>query len=341
VGSSSGSVRVRLLAVLAAIVVAAALKATQPVTLPLAAAIFLIVLAWPLQLRLERGLPRPLAYVVTGLVVIGTLAAFVARVAWSLSVVLDRVPEFVQRLAELRADVTGWAEERELPIGDETDELGAGSMAPVIASLWHAGAMLFLTIAFFGLGLTEVRRFRARLIAFDTARGEQLLGGIREASRKVRGFVVALTLAGLIGGVASFGYALALGLEHALVWAFLAYLLNYIPVVGSTLAVFPPTLWALVQFDGVGRPLAVLIGFGAIQFVVGNYIAPHFESRFTTISPLIVLVSIVVWWWVWGPIGAVLGVPLTVAGIDASRHFGGTRWIAALLAEQPPANTSQ
>jgi AI-2 transport protein TqsA len=334
-GVSSSSIRTRLLAVLVIAVVAAALKATQAVTMPLAAAIFLIVLAWPLQLRLERVVPRAPAYFVTSLAVIGTLAAFIAMVAWSLSVVLDRVPEFVQRLAELRADVTGWAEERELPIGDDGDELGAGAAAPLIASLWQAGAMLFLTIAFFGLGLTEVHRFRARLIALNAARGERALAGIRETCRKVRGFVIALTLAGLLGGVASFAWALALGLEHAPVWAFLAYLLNYIPVVGSTLAVFPPTLWALVQFDGIARPAAVLGGFGVIQFVVGNYIAPHFESRFTSISPLIVLVSIVVWWWIWGPIGAVLGVPLTVACIDASRHFDGTRWIAALLAEQP------
>jgi AI-2 transport protein TqsA len=332
---SSGSIRTRLLAVLVAVVAAAALKATQTVTMPLAAAIFLIVIIWPLQLRLERIVPRPLAYLVTSLVVIGVLAAFIAMVAWSLTVVLDRVPDFVQRLAELRDDLMGWAEERELPISDDTDELGAGTVAPLIASLWQAGAMLFLTIAFFALGLTEVRRFRARLIALDSARGERALAGIRETSRKVRGFLLALTLAGLLGGVASLGYALALGLEHALVWAFLAYLLNYIPVVGSTLAVFPPTLWSLVQFDGLARPAAVLVGFGVIQFVVGNYIAPHFESRFTTISPLIVLVSIVVWWWIWGPIGAVLGVPLTVAAIDASRHFDGTRWIAALLAERP------
>jgi AI-2 transport protein TqsA len=334
--TEKADVRDRLLAVLVVVAVAAALKLTQPVTLPLAAAIFIIVLAWPLQEWLERALPRGLAYGVTVLTVLVLLAAFIAATVWSLGVVLERAPDFMQRLGELRERIGGWAEERELPIadvGEDDGAVGAETIAPLVASLWRGGAILFLTVAFFVLALVEVRRFRAKLTGFFGARGEHALDSIRDVGGKVRGFLVALTIAGLLSGVASLFYGLALGLEHVLVWAFLAYLLNYIPVVGSTLAVFPPTLWALVQFDGFGRPLAVLLGFGAIQFIVGNYVAPIFEARYTRISPLVVLVSIVLWGFLWGPIGAVLGVPLTVAIVTACGHMEGTRWIAALLAD--------
>lgn len=326
--------RARLLGVLVIVAVGGALKVTQPVTLPLVTAAFILVFAWPLELRLERSMPRALAYLLTILSVLIVLATFITMIALSLRVMIERAPDFIERVQQLRQDLSGWAEERELPITTEGNGVGAETIAPVLASLWQAGAMLFLTIAFFILALGEVRRFRDKLIGHYGQRGEHALEGIRDVAGKVRGFLLALTLAGLLGGVASLIYGFALGLEHVLVWAFLAYLLNYIPVVGSTLAVFPPTLWSLVQFEGVGRPIAVLIGFGAIQFIVGNYIAPLFESRYTKISPLIVLVSIVLWWWIWGPIGAVLGVPLTVAIVMACSYFDSTKWISVLLSER-------
>jgi AI-2 transport protein TqsA len=340
------SVRNRLLAILAVIAVVGALKVTQPVTLPLATAIFLLVLFWPLQAWLQARVPRPLAYAVTILAMLLVIAGFMAAVGWSLAVVVERAPEVVERARQLQAELGGWAEERELPIGggatgDEgpgDDGAGAGAIGeallPALAALWAAGAGLFLTLAFFVLALGEVRAFRRRLVAHFGARGERALVAVREIGGKSRGFFLALTLAGLLAGGLSLAYGFALGLEHVLVWAFLAYLLNYIPVVGPTLAVFPPALWALVQFDGVARPLAVLVGFGAIQFVVGNYIAPRFEGRYTRVSPLIVLVSILLWWWVWGPVGAVLGVPITVAALVACGHAPATRWIPALLAEE-------
>ncbi len=326
--------RARLLGVLVIVAVAGALKLTQPVTLPLVTAVFILVFAWPLERWLERAMPRALAYLLTILAVLLVLAAFIAMIALSFSVIVERAPDFMQRVQQLQQELSGWAEERELPIVGEGNGVGAETIAPVLASLWQAGAMLFLTIAFFILALGEVRRFRDKLTGHFGERGERALEGIRDVSGKVRGFLLALTLAGLLGGVASLIFGWAIGLEHVLVWAFLAYLLNYIPVVGSTLAVFPPTLWSLVQFDGIGRPVAVLLGFGAIQFIVGNYIAPKFESRYTKISPLIVLVSIVLWWWIWGPVGAVLGVPLTVTIVMACSYFDSTQWISMLLSER-------
>jgi AI-2 transport protein TqsA len=330
---TQASIRNRLLAIGIAIAVVGALKVTQPVTLPLAAAVFLLVLAWPLQLGLERRLPRGVAYLLTTLAVLLTLAAFMAAIGWSLTGMAERAPEIIERAQQLRDDLSGMAEERDLPIGDAGGGLGGEAVVPVFTAMWAAGAMIFLTIAFFVLALVEVRDFRRRLLDHFGERGERALAATREIGRKVRGFMFAITLAGLLAGFASLAYGFALGLEHVLVWAFLAYLLNYLPVVGSTIAVFPPTLWALVQFDGMGRPLAVLLGFGMIQFVVGNYIAPKFEGRYTRVSPLVVLFSILFWWWVWGPVGAVLGVPITVGILVACGHFPATQWINALFAE--------
>jgi len=98
-------------------------------------------------------------------------------------------------------------------------------------------------------------------------------------------------------------------------------------------AVIPPTLFALVQFDGPGRVLAVFLGMGFIEFAIGNFVDPKIAGRFMSLSALVALWVIAFWGWVWGILGALLGIPLTVAVVIICSHFDGTRWIAALLTD--------
>jgi predicted PurR-regulated permease PerM len=126
-----------------------------------------------------------------------------------------------------------------------------------------------------------------------------------------------------------------MGLDFAFVWGVLAFLLNYIPTIGSAVAVIPPTLFSLVQFDSLGRPLAVLLGMVLLQIVFGNYVDPLIEGRLLALSPMVVLASVVFWGWVWGVPGALLGVPITIGIVIAADHFPKTRWIARMLAEEP------
>jgi predicted PurR-regulated permease PerM len=120
------------------------------------------------------------------------------------------------------------------------------------------------------------------------------------------------------------------------VWGFLAFLLEYVPTIGSLLAVVPPTLMAVAQAagdgGGFGRVGLVFAAFGALQITLGNVIDPKLEGRLMALSPLGVLVAIVFWGWLWGAIGALLAVPLTVALAIAARHVPGMRGVATVLA---------
>jgi AI-2 transport protein TqsA len=126
-------------------------------------------------------------------------------------------------------------------------------------------------------------------------------------------------------------------------WAIMTFLLNYVPTVGPTVAVIPPTIYALLQFDSVGRAFVVLGGIGTIQFIMGNLVDPKIEGRALSLSPIVVLFSVVLWGWIWGPLGAVLAVPMTLAVVVTCEQFASTRWIAALAVgvrrrARPPAN---
>ena len=149
----------------------------------------------------------------------------------------------------------------------------------------------------------------------------------------------ARTVVAILQGVSAWLVALLLGLDFALVWGLIAALLNFIPSVGSVLAVIPPTLFATVQFDGWARPLGVLAAMAPLQIVLGYFVDPKIEGRFLRLSPLFVLFSIVFWGWLWGVAGALLGVPIMVALVIVLDELPQTRWLAAMLVRDPPSRS--
>jgi predicted PurR-regulated permease PerM len=163
-----------------------------------------------------------------------------------------------------------------------------------------------------------------------------VLDTVDEATRAFRRYAWVKTLTSAITGVASWLAALAFGLPLAWVWGLLAFLLEYVPSVGSVLAVIPPTLMALAV-DGPSRALLVFLGIGTLQVILGNVLDPRLEGRYMAVSPFVVLLSIVLWGWLWGPVGALLAVPMTVAVVIAARHIPGARGLATLVRDDGDA----
>jgi predicted PurR-regulated permease PerM len=137
---------------------------------------------------------------------------------------------------------------------------------------------------------------------------------------------------GLCAGVLTW----AIGLDFPLLWAMLAFLLNYIPTIGSIIAAVPAVLLALVQL-GPGEAGATAIGFAAINVVFGNFLEPRLMGFGVGISPLIVFVGLVFWGWVFGPVGMLLSVPLTMTLKLALESDERTRWLAILLGSERDA----
>lgn len=128
----------------------------------------------------------------------------------------------------------------------------------------------------------------------------------------------------------------SVGLDFPLLWAMLAFLLNYVPTIGSIIAAVPAVLLALVQL-GPGEAGATAIGFAAINVVFGNLLEPRLMGYGVGISPLIVFVGLVFWGWVFGPVGMLLSVPLTMTLKLALENNEQTRWVAILLGSERDA----
>jgi len=144
------------------------------------------------------------------------------------------------------------------------------------------------------------------------------------------------TVVSMATGLAAGLLTWAIGLDFPLLWAMLAFLLNYVPTIGSIIAAVPAILLALVQL-GFGEATATAVGFVAINVVFGNFVEPRLMGYGVGISPLIVFVGLVFWGFVFGPIGMLLSVPLTMTLKLALESDPRTRWIAILIGSERDA----
>ena len=118
-----------------------------------------------------------------------------------------------------------------------------------------------------------------------------------------------------------------------MLWAILAFVFNFIPAVGSTAACIPAVIEALVM-EGVGSALTLGVGYGAINFFLDNFVQPALLGRRFGISPLVIILSVIFWGWMWGPVGMFLAVPLTMVAkvlLDNSEEF---RWLSVAMSKK-------
>ena len=121
--------------------------------------------------------------------------------------------------------------------------------------------------------------------------------------------------------------------RFAFFWAFLIFILNYIPTIGYLIATLFPALISLLQFGTFINPMIVLVAIGSIQFLVGNVIEPKLMGNSLNVSPLVVLISLAFWGTIWGVTGMILSVTITIMIIISCSQFKSTKWIAILLSE--------
>jgi AI-2 transport protein TqsA len=121
------------------------------------------------------------------------------------------------------------------------------------------------------------------------------------------------------------------GLDNAFFWAFLVFIVNYVPIVGAAASIALPSLFALVQFDGYSQAALLLAGLFTISFLVGNILLPRLQGDTLNMDPVIILLSLAFWGAILGFTGMFLSTPLTVLTMVVLAQFEGSRWMAVLL----------
>jgi predicted PurR-regulated permease PerM len=210
-----------------------------------------------------------------------------------------------------------------------------GFVATILNSLKGVLTNIFLIIFTMIFMLLEVSSVGTKV--------EAAFGRSAESMQRPRAFINNLgrylgikTIVSIATGICAGVLTWSIGVDFPLLWAMLAFLLNYVPTIGSIIAAVPAVLLALVQL-GPAAAGATAIGFAGINVVFGNVVEPRLMGYGVGISPLVVFVGLVFWGWVFGPVGMLLSVPLTMTLKLALESDTRTRWIAILIGSERDA----
>jgi len=362
---------VRMLLTMACIVVVVTgLKSASELFIPIFLGLFLAILSMPvLNWLTARGFPRPIAILLTigvDFLVIGGLV-FVASGA--IPEFQDKRVVYAENMRKLFLDFSEnadqqierfsgfWThseegeeilppedlEDQQIPTFRElfnrywdstriVDALGSFDIVSRFTSIASKSFFAFVIMVFL---LAESGRY------LDKVQGVLRIGGpdlrrFQNSSQDFQRYLGIKTIASAATGVLAGAACSILGVDFAILWGLVAFLFNYVPVIGSIVAGFPPALLMLME-RGFWPAMIVVACYFAINIAIGNFIEPMMMGRRFGISTLVVILSVMVWGFIWGPVGMFLAVPLTMMIKVMLENSPDLRWIAVMMGKNVPA----
>ncbi len=325
-----------LLTLAAVVVIFAGVKAAAAIVIPFLLASFIAIVCGPLLSWLGRhGVSRAISlFGIIGAVVIGGLI-MASIVGGSVREFNEDLSANNERLQQHRQQIVVWLQDHGIDASAlESDNLLDGraimqytsqALNSLSAALTN-GFMILMIVVFM---LMEASGMPDKLAMVAKSHPEALTG-LDAFLKSVNRYMAIKTVTSLGTGVLVLIMLLILKVKFALLWALLAFLLNYIPNIGSILASIPAILLALIDL-GTMSAVGTGLGYVAINIVVGNVIEPRVMGEGLGLSTLVVFLSLVFWGFILGPVGMLLSVPLTVMikiGLDTRDE---TRWLSVLL----------
>ncbi|MDG2375976.1 MAG: AI-2E family transporter [Woeseiaceae bacterium] len=327
----------------AIVVIVFGMQAASALLVPFLLAVFFAMIAIRPMLWLQsHRVPSALAaliIVIAMMLILGLVAGILGN---SIADFTAQLPNYQARLESI---VTSTGDFIESLLGEETDVenltdlvdpgFAMGFAANILTSLQGVltntflilFAMVFILLEAASMGIKANAAFGEGTGVFDRT---------REFLHNLGRYLGIKTIVSLATGFCTCILALVVGLDFPLLWGMLAFLFNYVPTIGSIIAAVPAVLLALIQL-GVPEATTTAIGFLSINVIFGNIVEPRLMGYGVGISPLVVFLSLVLWGWIFGPVGMLLSVPLTMTVKMALEANEDTRWIAILIGSERDA----
>lgn len=328
------------------VVVVSGLRFGAPILLPFFLALFLAVLTLPIVLWLQqRRVPTSLAIFLAVLVDVAIFGLLILLASQSMTEFQDRLPRYVIRLQDLW---TSWIEgvqgadfpgagilAEALDTSDMLDpgqlvNLAGGTLTRVFSFASNAFLVFLVLIFILGEATVFPAKFRA-ILGREKGHSSRLTKMVVE----VQEYLGIKTFISLATGILLGSWCWVMDLDFPVLLGLVAFILNYVPTIGSIIASIPAVLLGLIQF-GVGQAVVVGLGYVVVNTIFGNLIEPNLLGRRLGLSTLVVILSLIFWGWVWGPVGALLAVPLTMVVKIMLENTSDLRWVAVLLDKAPP-----
>lgn len=350
------------------VVIVAGLKAAQSILVPIVVSVFLAILGLPALLWLQRKrIPTPLAVLIVILSIVAFLGGIGTLVGGSLDAFVAAVPRYQSRLEaytdQFAPSIRGFLERgtgssavrsfddvttlslmgdadfdpksiHEIPTFNLFDHLNAGAIMAIVggtlkglAAVLSNTLLVILTMTFILLEAAGIpSKMRAALNRPDAD-----LSRFNLITTEVQRYLAIKTCTSLGTGIILGIWCAILGVDFPLLWGLVAFLLNFIPALGSIIAAIPPIILALVQSGSIGTALVLGLGYLVVNVFIGNILEPNLFGRQLGLSPLVVFLSLVFWGWVWGPVGMLISVPLTMILKILLENTEEFHWLGILL----------
>ena len=318
------------------------LQSLSSTVAPMFLALNLLIAAYPIYTGLTRiKAPKILAAVVTMLAVFVLLMLGIGAIVWSVTQVVTVLTQYSDQFVTMYTSAIDWLAQFGLDQEGLLNSLKTISPSSVID---FAGGILSSTSA--ASGIVAVMVVGVVFMTMDIPSMQERLGithrqhpgltdSISAVTSGVRRYWVVTTLFGLIVALINGGIIAVLGVSLPLVWIVLTFITNYIPNIGFVIGLVPPALLALVE-KGPVTALIVVIAFSVVNFILQSLIQPKFTGDAVGITPVISFISLLVWAWVFGPLGALIALPATLTVkallIDPDPKL---RWVNAFISNDP------
>ena len=332
-----------LLGLIAAFFVGVTLLELRSVLVPFSVALLLSFIFQPIVLYLKaRRIPTAVALVVV-FVTLAAAATVVGYIVYSSAEsLIDATERYMDRIDTVVADVEELLQQSAAALGLAEGRLDLNQVVDpsIITRLLQGGigeaftfaGNTFLVLLFMLFILASSGELKVKVQkAYPAHIAERINAVTDNISQQVRQYLVAKTLVSLGTGLLIFLALWILGVDYPVFWGFLAFLLNYIPNIGSFVAVILPFGFALLQFPGLTTPIIAALVMWLIQMVMGNVVDPRLMAFSLNLSPVLVIVSLIFWGWLWGVAGMILAVPLTATIKIFFENIDGLRPIAVLM----------
>lgn len=324
---------------------------------PIALATLLFILTMALIERLDAAtigktrVPRPLAYFSATVLVIGLLIGLGYSVSTQAAAMGEAASKYNERLTELRSQLEGLVGTKvvasvERAIEGINFEGFLSELATSAAGMIGNIGLIVLYLAFM---IAERGAFTKKLpkLCKTETQARQVEDILKSISIGVRQYMWINAVTSAMSATLSFVVLKLLGVDFALSLAFAVFLLNFIPSIGSFLAVVVQVIVALLQFDTITPALIIVVIYGGGDAIIGNIVQPRMQGKSLNLSTFVVMIALAFWGMMWGGIGAFIAVPLTVVIMIVCSQIPGLQSFARLLSsdgvlpgENPPNLTA-
>jgi AI-2 transport protein TqsA len=314
----------------------AGIKVAAPIVVPFLLSLFVAIICNPAINYLEgKKVPRGIAITLVIFTIFSLFIILGGVIGAAVNDFRKAIPTYEAQLSEQITWLIGWLENHDIVIS--MDEVrGYFDPAKVMnlvtttlsgfSSVLGNIFLLLLTVVFM---LAEGKVFPKKLhMAFDdSAQTEKRLDHFLTMVNQYMAIKTMVSLAtGIIIGTVLWG----MGVQFYVLWALLAFILNYIPNIGSIIAAVPAVILTFLQL-GAGYASVVVGLFVSVNMIMGNVVEPRFMGRSLGLSTLVVFLSLIFWGWLLGMVGMLLSVPLTMILKIALENSEDGRWFSILL----------